>query len=174
MLPQLVSRILHPNVKVGSRLKDILLKVVAHYPHHGFWAMASGAKSTTAKRSAANMDILERAKVRARFTVVQEHSLITPLHQAAYKKTDRRGDNTARLIDQGLKLVDELLALCNHNISKTDSLSLRKIFPRLAESLPDDLYIPLQSSLTVSLPSDASQFATHRPFPSRLPTFHCE
>lgn len=65
MLPQLVSRILHPNGKVTGRLRDILLKVLAHYPHHGFWAMASGAKSNTAKRSAANMDIFERAKVSA-------------------------------------------------------------------------------------------------------------
>ncbi|ORY85369.1 hypothetical protein BCR35DRAFT_264576 [Leucosporidium creatinivorum] len=148
VLPQLVSRILHPNGKVSERLKSILLKVLQHYPHHGFWAMASGAKSNGSKRSAANMDVFEKAK-----------------------KGDRNGTDTPRLIDQGLRLVDELLALCNHHITKTDSLSLKKIFPRLADSIPDELYIPLQSSLTVSLPSDASHFATHKPFPDRLVSF---
>lgn len=63
VLPQLVSRILHPNDRLFDTLEKILLRVLGSYPHHGFWAMASGAKSNGTKRSRRNMKVLEKAKV---------------------------------------------------------------------------------------------------------------
>lgn len=76
------------------------------------------------------------------------------------------------LIDDGIKLVDQLLALCNFNISKNDPLNMKKTFPALYRLAPSTLIIPLQASLNVTLPSDASQIETHRPFGERLVVFH--
>lgn len=65
VLPQVVSRILHANGEVHDVLELILKRVLASYPHHGYWAMASGAKSTTVRRSKRNMRVFAKAKVRA-------------------------------------------------------------------------------------------------------------
>lgn len=76
------------------------------------------------------------------------------------------------IVDEGLRLVDQLLALCNFPITgKVDTLSLKKTFPQLYKTAPCKLIIPLQSSLTVSLPFDASHAAAHKPFSDSLPVF---
>ncbi|GAA5994714.1 protein kinase MEC1 [Rhodotorula paludigena] len=151
VLPQLVSRILHGNDTLFEALEQILIKVVVSYPHHGFWAMASGAKSNTSRRSKRNLRIFQKAKEAA---------------------ASNRSSVVGPLMDEGLRLVDQLLAMCNYPISgKIDTLSLKKTFPLLWKAAPTKLIIPLQSSLTVSLPYDASQAATHKPFPDNLPVF---
>ncbi|KDE08289.1 hypothetical protein MVLG_01552 [Microbotryum lychnidis-dioicae p1A1 Lamole] len=152
VLPQLVSRILHPNKKVVETLEKILSHVLRSYPHHGFWAMASGAKSTTQQRSRRNMRVLEKAK-----SVATANS------------------NVSSLIDVGLKLVDELLGLCNYSLEKNNPHPrLHKDFPQLHRLAPTDLIIPLQSSLNVTLPSQSQsrKTMTHQPFPERLPSFN--
>ncbi|GAA5902167.1 hypothetical protein JCM6882_006719 [Rhodosporidiobolus microsporus] len=154
VLPQLVSRVLHANEHVVDTLELILAKVLTTYPHHGFWAMASGAKSNHSKRSKRNLKIFQRAKSEA-------------------SSSRASASNVGILVDEGLKLVDQLLNLCNYPINgKIDTLSLKKTFPQLYKTAPTSLIIPLQSSLTVSLPSDATQAAVHKPFPSNLPVFH--
>lgn len=71
-------------------------------------------------------------------------------------------------------MVEQLLSLCLHSVSKETSLSLYKEFPLLKRLTPTTLIIPLQTSLNVSLPSDASLSATHKPFPDNLPTFQSQ
>lgn len=56
---------MHPNEKVVQTLEIILIKVLRSYPHHGFWAMASGAKSMTNRRSKRNLRVFQKAKVSA-------------------------------------------------------------------------------------------------------------
>lgn len=63
MLPQLVSRISHGNDSLFEVLEKVLLKVMAAYPHHTFWSMASGVKSVTQKRSKRCTRVFEKAKV---------------------------------------------------------------------------------------------------------------
>ncbi|BGO96796.1 Serine/threonine-protein kinase MEC1 [Rhodotorula toruloides] len=151
VLPQLVSRILHANETLYDVLEQVLLKVLSTFPHHGFWAMASGAKSNTNRRSRRNMRIFQKAK------------------EAAAAK---HASDVGAIVDEGLRLVDQLLVLCNFPINgKVDTLSLKKTFPQLYKTAPCKLIIPLQSSLTVSLPFDASQAAAHKPFPDSLPVF---
>ncbi|GEM06491.1 phosphatidylinositol 3-/4-kinase [Rhodotorula toruloides] len=148
VLPQLVSRILHANDTLYDVLEQILLKVLSSFPHHGFWAMASGAKSNTTRRSKRNMRIFQKAK------------------EAAAAK---HASDVGAIVDEGLRLVDQLLVLCNFPINgKVDTLSLKKTFPVLCKTAPCKLIIPLQSSLTVSQPFDASQAAAHKPFPDNF------
>ncbi|KAM0793140.1 hypothetical protein ACM66B_000616 [Microbotryomycetes sp. NB124-2] len=150
VLPQLVSRILHQNDTVWDALQAILLTVIRYFPQHGFWAMASGAKSNVSRRQRRNMKIFDMAKTNA----VQDCR-----------------QQTVEILDSGLRLVDELLALCNYPVSKTDNLSMRKTFPQLDSLLPLPLIIPIQSSLNVTLPATAEAMAKHKPFPDRLVKF---
>lgn len=179
MLPQLVSRILHPNERVVNTLEVILLKVLKSYPHHGFWAMASGAKSMTSRRSKRNSRVFQKARARSPlFSFLLSPVVdLTPgdLRQESYLSGHDAGSaNVAALIEEGLKLVQELLLLCDYHITgKVDTMSLKKSFPILFNLLPAQIIIPLQNSLTVSLPFDASLAASHKPFPDNLPTFDC-
>jgi serine/threonine-protein kinase ATR len=71
-----------------------------------------------------------------------------------------------------MKLVDCLLDLCNYPVgAKETSLSLHRQFPVLYRLAPTILVIPLQVALNVSLPADASQMTTHKPFPDKLVVF---
>lgn len=75
----MVSRILHTNAEVLEVLEIILKRVLASYPHHGYWAMASGAKSTTARRSKRNMRVFAKAKVRVLAPLALSSQLILAL-----------------------------------------------------------------------------------------------
>lgn len=76
------------------------------------------------------------------------------------------------IIDQGLALVDQLLKVCDHPISKGDKLSLRKTFPGLDRLAPISIAIPTLDALTVSLPFDAIHSSEHKPFPETVVTFN--
>lgn len=49
---------------------------------------------------------------------------------------------------------------------------MQRTFPNLYALGGSNLIIPLQSSLNVSLPADATRRAEHRPFPDDLPMFY--
>jgi serine/threonine-protein kinase ATR len=77
------------------------------------------------------------------------------------------------LISQCLAMTNELLNLCDHHIDDDSkkTLSMTKDFKRLAALGRSPLIIPLQESLTASLPPTSSLESTHQPFPSNAPTF---
>lgn len=72
-------------------------------------------------------------------------------------------------------MTNELLALCDHHIDDDGkkSLSMKKDFPRLLALGRSSLIIPLQESLTATLPptSSTSFGSSHQPFPPNTPTF---
>lgn len=69
-------------------------------------------------------------------------------------------------------MTNELLALCDHPVDDNKStLSMSKDFPRLNRLGCSELIIPLQESLTVTLPPPSSVESTHQPFPLNIPTF---
>jgi len=70
-------------------------------------------------------------------------------------------------------MTNELLALCDYPIDDDNkkSLSMKKDFPRLLALGHSQLIIPLQESLTASLPPTSSSNASHQPFPPDTPTF---
>ena len=69
-------------------------------------------------------------------------------------------------------MTKELLALCDHFVDENKTtLSMSKDFPRLKAMANSSLIIPLQESLTASLPPASSDESTHRPFPLDVPTF---
>lgn len=79
--------------------------------------------------------------------------------------------NIELLISQANKFVDQLLALSNFAVPKSQSIiSLSKEFRTLQRLVPVDLVIPLQEYLAVALPVSAENFKNHNPFASNLPT----
>lgn len=70
-------------------------------------------------------------------------------------------------------MTEQLLALCDHPVrDEKKNLNMSKDFPGLYRLAPSQLIIPLQESLTASLPPTSSSSDTvHQPFPSDPPTF---
>jgi serine/threonine-protein kinase ATR len=74
-----------------------------------------------------------------------------------------------------VSMTNELLALCDHHIDDDKkTLSMRKDFPRLSQLGRCELIIPLQESLTATLPPFSASQSTHQPFPANLPAFNGE
>lgn len=75
-------------------------------------------------------------------------------------------------------MTNELLALCDHHIDDDGKkcLSMKKDFPRLLALGRSPLIVPLQESLTATLPptSSTSFGSSHQPFPANTPTFESE
>jgi serine/threonine-protein kinase ATR len=69
-------------------------------------------------------------------------------------------------------MTDQLLEVCNFKVDEhTKALSIAKSFKDLRVLGNCDLVIPLQTSLTVNLPSSSSAEGLHQPFPVDAPTF---
>lgn len=96
---------------------------------------------------------------------------LTYFEQESVTKRDESSD-PGLLIDEGILLVDHLLALSDYPLKDSATLSMAKVFPALYRITPTKIIIPLQSQLNVSLPSDASQHIQHKPFPDRKIVFH--
>lgn len=78
-------------------------------------------------------------------------------------------------------MVNGLLALCdfpapepprNAGPDARATLSMKRDIPQLAKLMPSPLIVPLQESLTATLPPTSSTINSHhQPFPLNLPTF---
>jgi hypothetical protein len=80
--------------------------------------------------------------------------------------------NIQRLVQQSIDMTNELLALCDQNVDDGRfMLSMSKDFPKLKRMGRCDLIIPLQESLTASLPPTPETESKHYPFPLDTPTF---
>ncbi|KAI0340807.1 hypothetical protein BDW22DRAFT_1397789 [Trametopsis cervina] len=147
--PQIVSRIGHPNPTVWSVLQGLIIRVIKEYPRQALWLFASAvhAKTLTSRRDRAH-HILDKVKA-----------------QSAGK--------TQTWISATITMTRELLELCNLPVNDAKkSLSMSKDFPSLQKLAPSELIIPLQESLTASLPPTAALSRDHEPFPTDAPTFH--
>jgi hypothetical protein len=73
-----------------------------------------------------------------------------------------------------MSLADQLLHLCNFKLPDNHQgpMSMAKDFSALKSAAPLDLIVPLQASLTVTLPErkTTTSYAGHRPFTAHLPT----
>lgn len=69
-------------------------------------------------------------------------------------------------------MTTELLRLCDFSIKEDSArtLNMSRDFPILSKLAPSQLIIPLQESLTASLPSTSSAESDHQPFPHNAPT----
>ncbi|KAJ4806265.1 Serine/threonine-protein kinase ATR [Rhynchospora pubera] len=131
VLSQLISRICHQNDEIVRIVKHIITSVLQAYPQQALWMMAAVSKSTVpARREAANEIIL------------------------AARKGSRHGSENSNLFSQFASLVDHLIKLCFHpGNPKSRSINISTEFSSLKRMMPLGIILPIQQSLTVTLPS---------------------
>lgn len=66
-------------------------------------------------------------------------------------------------------MVKQMLHLANYKVRDNQELRMSTHFPGLQNLAPSPLIVPLQSSLTVTLPSTVADRTEHKPFPLDLP-----
>ena len=172
--PQIASRVGHDYAPVFDVLAHLILTVIKEFPQQALWLFVSVVKSRNDSRAARGRAILEKLKVRfldiflpSRHAYSRQSSCLNELPQVL------------TLINASLAMVNGLLLLCdfppprNVGPEARPTLSMRRDIPQLAKLMPSPLIVPLQESLTATLPPTSSTINSyHQPFPSNLPTFN--
>ncbi|KAK8624063.1 hypothetical protein V6N13_065420, partial [Hibiscus sabdariffa] len=131
VLPQLVSRICHQNEDIVKLVKNIIISVVRKYPQQSLWIMAAVSKSTVPSRREAAAEIIQVAR-----------------------KGFSQGTSGNNLFVQFASLVDHLIKLCFHaGQPKSRTINISTEFSALKRMMPLGIIMPIQQSLTVSLPT---------------------
>ncbi|CAL9022861.1 unnamed protein product [Prunus brigantina] len=131
VLPQLVSRICHQNEEVVRLVKNIITSVLRKYPQQALWIMAAVSKSTVPSRREAAAEILHAAR-----------------------KEFSQGNTGSNLFVQFASLIDHLIKLCFHaGQPRAKTINISTEFSALKRMMPLGIIMPIQQSLTVSLPT---------------------
>lgn len=131
VLPQLVSRICHQNEEIVRLVKHIITSVLRQYPQQALWIMAAVSKSTVPSRREAAAEIIQAAR-----------------------KGFSHGNGGNNLFVQFASLVDHLIKLCFHSGQpKARTINISTEFSALKRMMPLGIIMPIQQSLTVSLPT---------------------
>lgn len=130
VLPQLVSRICHQNEETVKLVKHIITSVLRQYPQQALWIMAAVSKSTVPSRREAAAAIIQEAK-----------------------RGLSHGNSGSNLFAQFASLIDHLIKLCFHpGQPKARTINISTEFSALKRMMPVGIIMPIQQSLTVTLP----------------------
>ncbi|KAI9673387.1 MAG: serine/threonine-protein kinase M1 [Caeruleum heppii] len=147
-LPQIVARICHPNKEVFAILQTIIVKVVSTHPQQALWTLLAVVKSSNKDRAARGATCLSMIKEQA-----------------------KRGGGGAgnldlkSLISQGQKLSEQLLGVCEGEIhGKPTNISLSKDLGFTQKSASCPMVVPLEKTLTASLPTVPDRMRGHKAF----------
>lgn len=151
--PQIMSRIVHPQETVYEHLQNIIVKVVSGSPQQALWPLMAVCRSTSRDRSSRGTRI------------------ITQLRESLTKGRNHNGLEVKNLINQASKLTEQLLNLSNAELpGKSMTVSLSRDLGFNPKVAPCALVVPIQSVLTVTLPSTPDSIKGHLPFPPHQPT----
>ena len=132
---QIVARICHPHETVYSHLVDIVVKVVGQHPQQALWTLLAVVKSSARDRAQRGRTCMSK---------LLEHA----------KKVRSDSLDLRALVLQSQKLSDHLLKVCEGNIQgKSSYVSITKDLGFNHKSAPCKMVIPLESTLTASLPA---------------------
>jgi serine/threonine-protein kinase ATR len=146
-LPQIVTRISHPNKTVWDALQSIIIRVAAAYPQQTLWSLLALLHSTQDDRRARGSSVLQRL----RDTSKRKASL-----------------DLKHIIVQGQRLTDALLAACDAPIEKrVTNVSLAKDLGFNHKLAPSQLVVPIEANMLPNLPAghDSKTIRIHNPFP---------
>lgn len=150
-LPQIVSRLGHPNQEVFKWLQQILLKVVLAHPQQALWSLLAVCTSTQQDRRSRGGSVLS-------------------LLMKGNKKSsgDSPSHEIRAMIKNGEKLTEQLLMACNageFHGSRTIWASLTKDLGFNQKTcLPSLLAVPVESVLTATLPTLTDNIRDHKAF----------
>lgn len=135
-LPQVLSRICHPNPQVVQGVKQIAVRVMTTYPRQGMWTVLGLSRSLNSQRRSRAQEILSVAQ---------------------RELTDMSCASDASAISESIRLFDELIAL-----SGQDPKGLKKIPVKLSR-VRQKLLLPVKDALMAVFPS--KNLKDHNAFP---------
>jgi serine/threonine-protein kinase ATR len=148
-LPQIVSRITHPNQQVLSFLQQMIVKVVSTYPQQALWSLLAVSTSMQADRKNRGATILQHLRNNS-------------------KKSENGSLNIRVLIQNGERLTTELLEVCVagefHGNRTTKASITRDLGFNHKSCTPNLLAVPIESVLTATLPTLTDKLKEHKPF----------
>ncbi|KAJ7639483.1 hypothetical protein FB45DRAFT_977215 [Roridomyces roridus] len=150
--PQIVSRVGHENEAVYKIVAKLIICVLQEYPKQALWLFTAVVKSTKENREKRGKEILDKLT----------------------KNPNASQTGLVKLVAECTSMTNQLLKLCDFSINENNPvrfLSMSKLFPHLFKLGRSELIIPLQESLTASLPPTSALESTHQPFPPNIPTF---
>jgi serine/threonine-protein kinase ATR len=148
-LPQVVARIAHPNPSVFDRLTHIIVKVVEAHPRQALWGLIG---IMTSKQ------VSER---KARAT-----QILQALRNGS-KKVEGSNYDLKSLLRMGERLAEQLLLACQNGDfhgNKTVRASLTRDLRFNPKCTPCPLVVPVESSLTCTLPAVSEFVKRHSAF----------
>ncbi|GAB0491544.1 hypothetical protein MMPV_002798 [Pyropia vietnamensis] len=170
-IPQLLSRVLHPNDGVRANVAELLAVVLATYPDQALWhILPVGVKVDEGGRHEAINGVLSAA-VRVAGAGGDSTALgaygaggrLPPgVRPPSRRPVSAAGadarDALVATLTAGRKLLRELLVVCETVPAAGTGRShlSRKLLPTLAKLLPIDVLVPTQAALTVTLPGAAA------------------
>lgn len=147
-LPQIVARITHQNTNVFERLTNIIVKVVEAHPRQALWSLIGIMTSKqVSERKARGSQIL-----------------------IALRNVSRKVDGNQDLrvlLRAGEKLAEQLLLAClngDFQGNKTVHASLTRDLRFNHKCTPCPLVVPVESSLTATLPAASEYVKSHKAF----------
>ncbi|KAF9765646.1 hypothetical protein IL306_002066 [Fusarium sp. DS 682] len=148
-LPQIVARIAHPNPNVFDRLTHIIVKVVEAHPRQALWSLI-GIMTTrqVSERKARGTQILQTLR-------------------NISKKVEGSATDFKHLLRMGEKLAEQLLLACQNGDfrgNKTVHASLGRDLRFNHKCTPCPLVVPVESSLTATLPAVSEYVKKHKAF----------
>ncbi|KAH0495668.1 hypothetical protein TgHK011_009203 [Trichoderma gracile] len=157
-LSQIVARIAHPNANVFERLTSIIVKVVEAHPRQALWSLI-GIMTTrqTSERKARGAQVLQTLK-------------------SVSKRVDGASYDLRYLIRAGEKLAEQLLLACHNGDfhgNKTVHASLTKDLRFNQKCTPCPLVVPVESSLTATLPAVSEHVKKHKAFSRDVVSIDC-
>lgn len=131
-LSQIVSRLCHPCKETFGISERIISRITRAFPHQSTWFLAGVL-------NASNSDRKQRAS-------------------SVWKRMNSDfGDTESwRIAAVTNDLVNHLNSICNYKASKVRRLKLSRVFKSVRANFPEGAIVPIQSSLSVSLPSQCS------------------
>ncbi|KAF2086780.1 putative phosphatidylinositol 3 and 4-kinase [Saccharata proteae CBS 121410] len=142
-LPQMITRISHPNQQIYDLLSRLIVKVASTYPHQSLWSLLAVVKSTSPDRSSRGVALLAKLRV-----------------------------NLKTLISQAQRLSDALLHACDATVdSRTARVSLSKDLGFSHKLAPCSMVVPVEKTLIASLPATQEvSVRNHKPFNGNITT----
>ncbi|KAH6604197.1 hypothetical protein Trco_007643 [Trichoderma cornu-damae] len=157
-LSQIVARIAHPNANVFERLTHIIVKVVEAHPRQALWSLI-GIMTTrqVSERKARGSQVLQTLK-------------------SVSKKVEGASYDLKYLIRAGEKLAEQLLLACHNGDfhgNKAVHASLTKDLRFNHKCTPCPLVVPVESSLTATLPAVSEHVKRHKAFSRDVVSVDC-
>ncbi|KAB5547104.1 protein kinase rad3, partial [Coniochaeta sp. 2T2.1] len=148
-LPQIVARIAHPNPDVFHYIQEIIVKVVEAHPRQALWNLfACMTTKHPSDRKTRGQAIL--------------HNLRKITHKVDDSTYDLR-----QMLRMGEKLAEQLLLACNNGdfqSNRTVTASITRDLNFNHKCTPCPLVVPIEASLTATLPTLTDNVKKHKAF----------